>query len=194
MRRAGCLTQILLSLTLGLLGIGLVIALLNPWALHMGGRWTPFLMWRGLGTFRTGTGREYPLFLYIYPSAHSSRLRSSDGRRPTSGLSGYACLCTTPMQQLELSGTIYGSWQSADGALVTFRLLERRTARDHFTASNRGYIDLYGAWRGPDLVMDSHGSWVHPFRSGLRLDRPSLTLHPDDHWTCSAACAAGHVN
>ena len=189
MRRAGCLTRILLTLLLIALGGGALIALLNPWALHMGGRLTPLLMWRGFGTLRAKGGAEYPIYLYLYPSSHSSRLRL-DGLRPTGGLSGQACLCTSPIQLLDLSGTIYGGWRSTDGALIAFRLLEWRTARDRLLGyPDRGYIDLYGAWRGPNLVMDERGSWSHTFHSGLRLTQVSLTLHPDDHWTCNSACA-----
>src|SRR5581483_4815414 len=59
------------------------IVLLNPWAIHMGGRWTPLLTWTGTGKLVTVTG-TYPLLVTFSPSAHSSRLRL-DGLRPTSG-------------------------------------------------------------------------------------------------------------
>lgn len=72
-------------------------------------------------------------------------------------------------------------------------MLERRTVRDSIAGHiDRGYFDVIGSWRGPDLVMEARGDFSHPFRCGLRFDHASLTLHPDDHWTCKSACSASH--
>src|SRR5262249_46471245 len=100
-------------------------AALNPWAFHIGGRWTPVLTWWGSGTLVTKNGTEYPMFVMLFPAAHFSRLRM-DGVRPTGGVQGSACICTSPGTSLylKIGGTIYGGWQSTDGSVIGIRLLE----------------------------------------------------------------------
>lgn len=107
MQRAGCLARLILPLLLCGLGVAAVVALLNPWALHRGDRWTPLLTWRGFGTFGGKSGPAYPIFLSLYPPSNQSRLRL-DGRRATGGLQGQGCLCTSSLQYLELTGDVYG--------------------------------------------------------------------------------------
>ncbi len=166
--------------------IPLAIGVINPWALHIGGRWTPLLTWWGSGTL-ISKGGEYPLFITIYPSAHSSRLHLN-GRRPTGGVQGSACLCTSPgvSQYLKLSGTIYGGWSSTENSLMQVRLLEPTIVDVGQTRA--GYFDLTGEWRGSELILHAPGSWSRPFRSGLRIEGASVVLRWDPYWTCKSAC------
>lgn len=183
---------------LGWLGLGViavmvycVIALLNPWALHIGGQWTPFMYWTGTGKLVT-SGGTYPLLVTLYPSPHGSQLRL-DGLRPISGLHGQARLCTRQGSQiLDLTGTAYGGWRSTDGALMGFRLLERYTTRERLLGAipRRGYMDLFGYWHGPELVMNDRGAWSPPFRSGMTLKNASVTLKWGSKAEYDAACAA----
>jgi hypothetical protein len=188
-QRRGCLAN-LVWLTLFCVAIlYTVIAVTAPWAFHIGGRPTPLATWWGSGKLRTKDGIQYPLFVYLYPSSHFSRLRM-DGLRPTGGLKGMACLCTSPgvTQQLKLSGTIYGGWLSTEGTLMGFRLLEPKI----FDVGQRqGFFDLVGKWQGPELVMDDRGSPGSPFRSGLRIEHASVSLNWSGLWTtCNSACAS----
>lgn len=162
--------------------------LLNPWAIHIGGQWTPLLTWTGIGRLVTATG-DYPLLVTLNPSPHSSRLRL-DGLRPTGGLSGWGWLCTPQgaRVRLRVSGTIYGAWRSTDGALLEFRLLER--IKNFPTIQNGGYVDLFGYWHGPQLVMDDRGEWSKPFRFGLKIKHASMTLRSGSTSEFNAACAA----
>lgn len=172
-----------------------VIALLNPWALHIGGQWTPFMYWTGSGKLVTSDG-TYPLLVRLYPSPHGSQLRL-DGLRPISGVHGQAWLCTPKGSQfLDLTGTIYGGWRSTDGALTRFRLLERYTARERLLGEvpRRGYIDLYGYWDGPELAMNDRGSWSPPFRQGFTLKNASVTLKSGSKTDYNAACAANRAS
>jgi hypothetical protein len=163
-------------------------AAIMPWAFHIGGRWTPALTWWGSGRLVAKGGKEYPMFVMLYPGAHFSRLRF-DGRRPTGGIQGNACLCTSPgvSQYLKISGTIYGGWLSTDGSVIGLRLLEP-TIID-VGQQRAGYFDVIGRWQGPELVLDEGTSWSRPFRSGLRIDRAAVTLRWDPYWTCKSACA-----
>jgi hypothetical protein len=168
-----------------------VVVLLDPWAFHIGERWTPLLYWTGTGKLVTKRG-TYPLIVTLFPASHFSRLHL-DGLRPTGGIQGNALLCTSPgvTQNLDLSGTIYGGWRSTDGALMDFRLLERRTARDALVGSNnRGYFDLFGYWHGPQLRMDDRGEWSERFRSGLRVEHVSVILEWGRKADFNAACAS----
>jgi hypothetical protein len=102
-------------------------------------------------------------------------------------------LCTPQGNiHLTLSGTIFGGWRSTDGALMEFRLLEWRRARDQLlgTSAYRGYFNLFGYWHGPELVMNDRGEWSSPFRSGLRVKNASVTLTSGSKSEFDAACAA----
>jgi len=176
---------------IGALFYGAVLAL-NPWAFHIGGRWTPLLAWQGSGRLLTKGGVEYPLWVSFYPSSHFSRLHM-DGQRPTGGLQGSAWLCTSRgvTQQLKLSGTIYGGWRSTEGSLMAFRLLEPKIID---VGQRQGYFDLAGRWRGPELVMDDRGSVGSTFRSGLRIEHASVTLEWDSYSDFQAVCAGATNN
>ncbi len=168
-----------------------IVVLLNPWAFYMGGRWTPWLFWTGTGKLVTKSG-SYPLYVSLFPSRHSSRLHL-DGLRPTGGIWGNALLCTSPgvTQTLDVSGAIYGKWLSTDGSLMNIRLLEHRTGRDVIVGvNNRGYFNLLGYWRGPQLSMNDRGEWSAPFRSGLRIEHASVTLESGSKADFNAACAS----
>jgi hypothetical protein len=176
-----CLAAILC----GAVFYGVVVAL-DPWSLHIGGRWTPFLTWQGSGMLRTKGGSEYPLYIYFYPSSHFSRLHM-DGLRPTGGVQGSAWLCTSHgvTQRLTLSGTIYGGWRSTEGSLIGFRLLEPKIID---VGQRQGYFDLIGKWHGSELVMDDRGNTVSQFRSGLRIEHASVALNWSSYSDFKAVC------
>lgn len=163
------------------------MVLLNPWAIHMGGGWTPLLSWTGTGKLVTASG-TYPLLVTISPASHFSRLRL-DGVRPTGGVDGWGWLCTSEGKtiRLRLYGTIYGGWGSTDGALMEFRVLER--IQNLPTIQDGGYFDLVGYWRGPQLVLDDRNEWSRPFRSGLKIKHASVMLRPGSKSEFNAACA-----
>jgi hypothetical protein len=168
------------------LAYGVVVAL-DPWAVHIGGRWTPFLTWHGSGKLLTKSGVEYPLYVSFFPSSHFSQLHM-DGLRPTGGLQGSAWLCTSPgvTQYMTLSGTIYGGWRSTDDALMNFRLLEQKIVD---VGQGRGFFDLIGKWHGPQLVMDDRNHVPNAFRSGLKIEHASVTLEWSNWSDFKATCA-----
>ncbi|HMF92283.1 MAG TPA: hypothetical protein VKL40_16680 [Candidatus Angelobacter sp.] len=202
-QRRGSLLKSLFVLVLCGAVVYAVVVALGPWAVHIGGRSTPLLYWHGSGKLRTKGGAEYPLYVLFYPSPTFSRLQR-EGLRPTGGLQGSAWLCTSRgvTQRLKLSGTIYGGWSSTEGSLMAFRLLEPKPID---LGQGQGYFDLAGKWRGPQLVMDDHpsppkaggpgtpmddrGSVGGQFRSGLRIEHPSVTLDWEDFRIFEAVCA-----
>jgi hypothetical protein len=60
--RLGCLGQ-LLMLALILVGVGLLYAILTPWAFFMGGNFHPLGSWAGWGLMKSKTAGDYVLFL-----------------------------------------------------------------------------------------------------------------------------------
>ncbi|MGH9731782.1 MAG: hypothetical protein ACRD4A_08780 [Candidatus Acidiferrales bacterium] len=188
--RRGCLTKLFSLLLVGILGGALLyglVAITDPWSFHIGGRWTPLLTWHGYGELLTKNGTEYPLYINFYPSSHFSRLHL-EGLRPTGGLQGGGWLCTSPgvMQRLTLSGTIYGGWRSTEGSLMAFRLLEPIIFS---TGQRRGFFDLAGRWKGPELVMTGKGV-PDTFRSGVRIEGASVAFDWGSYSEFKAACAA----
>jgi len=190
-RRHGCVAQLLGLVILCLAVVYAVAAITAPWSFHIGGVPTPLLYWSGSGILRAKDG-TYPLYMLLYPDAHFSRLRL-DGLRPTGGVQGSASLCTSPgvIQYLKLSGTIYGGWSSTEDSLISVRLLETK----YFDVGQRqGYFDLYGRWRGPQLVMDDRGAWASTFRSGVRIEHASVTLNRAGYSDFKTACASAAAN
>ena len=168
-----------------------MMAITAPWAFHIGGRWTPLLTWTGSGNLVTKHG-TYPLYVSINPSSHFSRLHS-DGLRPTGGVKGSGWLCTSPgvTQYLDLTGTIYGGWQSTEGSLMGVRMLEHRVFN---TGQSRGYFDLYGYWHGPQLTMSDRGHPSPAFRSGLKIENASVTFNWGSYSDFKAECARAKKN
>jgi hypothetical protein len=169
----------------GALVYGLV-AVTSPWAFHIGGRWTPLLYWSGSGQLVT-TATSTPLYLYLYPASHFSHLHL-DGLRPTGGVIGKAWLCTSPgvMQYLTMSGTIYGGWRSTEASLMSVRFVEPTVIN---LGQRQGYFDLFGRWKGRQLVMNDRGHVSGTFRSGLKVDHASVTLDYASYSDFKAQCA-----
>ena len=141
-----------------------LVVVLAPWAVHIGGRWTPLLSREGWGNLATKGGQHSLLFVSFFASSHFSRLHM-DGLHPRGGVQGYGWLCTSPraMQRLRLSGTIFGAWRSTEGSLLAFRLLEPKIID---VGHRQGFFDLIGRWKGPELVMDGRNTVGGLFRSG----------------------------
>ncbi len=186
-QRRGCLANLVGLLVLGVVVVYALAAVTSPWSFHIGGRWTPLLYWSGSGQLVTRSG-TYPLYVSFFPASHFSQLHL-DGLRPTGGVQGSGWLCTSPgvMQQLKLGGTIYGGWRSTEGSLMAFRLNEPRV----FDVGQRqGYFDLYGRWQGQQLVMNDRGRYSGPFRSGVKIERASVTFDWGRYADFKAMCAS----
>jgi hypothetical protein len=186
-RRRGCISQLFLLVMLCVAVVYVVAAITSPWAFHINGVPTPLLYWSGSGTLHAKSG-TYPLYVLLYPAPHFSRLRL-DGLRPTGGLQGTASLCTSRgvIQPLKVSGTMYNGWSSTEDSLITVRLLERKYLD---VGQRQGYFDLYGRWRGQQLILDDRGAWSTAYQSGVRIEHASVTLDRSGYSDFKAACAS----
>lgn len=190
--RLGCFGALLL----GVLAVLFITAIFTPWAFHIDGQFTP-AFWSGYGKLRTQAGDEYPLFINIFPDFRHgmSRLRLN-GQRPTAGIGGRGWLCSAPgvTQRLDLSGTIFGAYLSTDGNQMAFRLLDwRRPFQINY--QHQRYFDLYGRWRGPDLVMQDDGGWERGFHPGPhnQKDRASVTFARGNYSDFKSACSTASI-
>jgi len=151
-KRRGCIT----SLSGALLFAVAVILLIHPWALHMGGRWTPALTWHGGGTLESSSGARYLLFLEVWLDRERGRSAKA--------LAGRARLCTPDGEphELKVDGYVKGVWWNLEGRPVTFTFSNAKEAvpRLKFTLS--------GSWQGQRLVLEDQGSMALSFASDGR--------------------------
>jgi hypothetical protein len=156
----------LLLVMAGVLG---VIALLNPWALHMGNRLTPFGQWEGVGVVHSSSGARDALYLRI-----GLGLGTGPGRHPTGHSSNFdgEALLRTPQgetMRYSVSGSL-STWWSADGKPLSLRLVAQGT-------KPLQYFDLYGAFQGSQLILDDHGSSGRMFRPDGSIDPRGFQHH-----------------
>jgi hypothetical protein len=187
----GCLTKLILLLLVGCACAWALIVLLNPWALHIGGRSTPLLYWHGTGTVRSKDGKAYPLYVSFWPGRpqgfHGGGRR--EGKIIASHLSGDGWLCIAPgrTERMQLSGTMYGGYTSDRDSLLDFRLLEWRKAFS-INPQHRGFFDVAGTWHGQELVMDRPNEQGIKLNSGPFIDSATVTLRWASYSDFEAAC------
>jgi hypothetical protein len=125
----------------------------TPWALHIGGRFTPLTTWDGYGQVRATDGGKYVLFAHVQGGIIGTRGRvDCDGRGGCSNLHGSAKLCTEGGQTytFSLSGQV-NSWWSTDGARSGIDLTGGSP-----TALPEGWVvAFHGFWHGPALALAS---------------------------------------
>jgi hypothetical protein len=188
---SGCLMKLVLFGIAVTAGLWVLVVAMNPWALHIGGRSTPLLYWHGMGTVLAKSGKTYPLYASFWPGRPTgfSGGGRREGKRKSADLSGTGWLCVAPgtIEQMDISGDMYGGYTSDKDSLLDFRLLEWRKPFQ-MTVPNRGFFDVAGAWRGPELVMDRPGEQGIKFKSGLSIDNATVTLHWASYDEFEAAC------
>lgn len=195
-RKGGCLTGCLTKLVLWGAAAAVftwgVIVLLNPWALHMGGRQTPLLFWHGTGTVVADNGLKLPMYLTFWPGRPRRRMGARrEGKGWSADLSGVGWLCVAPgkPERMDVSGTMYGGYTDSSNSLFAFRLLEWRQPFQ-INYPYRGFFDLAGMWHGQELVMDRPQEQGLKFKSGLFVDHATVTLRWASYDEFERACRA----
>ena len=188
----GCLGKLVLWAAVLLVCIWAFMAAMNPWALHMGRRTTPFLFWHGAGTVIAKDGKKYQLYVSFSPGRPQGfrGIGRREGKTVSADLTGTGWLCVKPgvIQRLNLSGTMYGGYASSDQSLFDFRLLEWRKPFSIDPQTNRGFFDIAGMWRGTDLVMDRPNEQGVRFLTGPFIDNATVTLRPASYDEFQSAC------
>jgi len=186
----GCLAKLSLVIVCSMAVIYTVAALTNPWAFHIGGRWTLLLFWHGYGRLLAKSGAEYPLYLRFFPSYDTGvSTLNREELRPTGALRGSAALCTAPgvTQPLQVTGTVYSAWQTTEGSVMEFSLLEEKHLD---VAHETGVLDLVGSWRGPELAVEVPSDTGGSSGSGLQLAGATATLNWGSYAEFESACAS----
>jgi hypothetical protein len=180
-----------------LLALAVLIGL-NPWALHIGGRWTPALTWHGVGKLQSTSGVKYGLFLEVSVYMRSRR-RSSIGS--SDNLSGTAKICTPQgeIYPLNVRGYIKQVWLDVDRKPVTFYFYSLKDAQPQLN------FELFGSWQGQQLVLEDKGNMAMSFAPDGRAkgylvgqnspkENTSGTLHYATEDEFAGACNAKGSN
>ena len=136
-----------------LLSLLAVYALPDLWALHIGGRFTPFKTWDGWGVVRASSGGRYVLFTHLRGGVLlEAEGLSCDPLGGCESLHGSAKLCTEDgsVYSLSLRGAV-DAWWSTDGARTSVELEGRPLPKD-------GEAYFSGRWHGPALSLVSRGN------------------------------------
>jgi len=190
---SGCLTKLVLCAVIIVVGMWGLLVVMNPWALHIGGRSTPLLYWHGAGTVAAAGGKEFPLYLTFWPGEPQGF--SGGGRREGKGVSahlggtGWLCVAPHTVVTMSVSGTMYGGYTSDSNSLLDFRLLEWKRPFS-INPPMRGFFDLAGKWNGQELVLNRPNEQGIPFKSGLLIDQAVVTLRWANYEDFEAACGA----
>ena len=187
----GCLTRLLLWAVVGIVAMWGLVVLLNPWALHIGGRSTPLLYWHGAGIVMAEGGKGFPLYVTFWPDRPQGF--HGGGRREGKGVSahlqgtGWLCIAPGTVERMDLTGTMYGGYTSDSDSLLDFRLLEWRRPFS-INPPKRGFFDLAGSWNGTELVMNRPNAQGIPFKSGLFIHHAIVTFRWASYGEFEAEC------
>ncbi len=191
---SGCLTKLVLWTAFAVAAMWAFTVALNPWALHIGGRSTPLLYWHGTGTVRAKGSKALPLYVSFWPGRpqgfHGGGRREGKGVSAHLDGSGWLCIAPGNAERMNVSGTMYGGYLDDSNSLLDFRLLEWRRPFA-INPQKRGFFDVAGMWRGPELVMNRPNEQGIPFASGLFIDNAVITLRWASYAEFEAACNRG---
>jgi hypothetical protein len=135
-----------------LIAIYLIIMIVpTPWALHIGGRFTPTQQWNGVGQVRASNGGRYALFIHFTGTIAHGRRRSCSFRG-CDDMFGSAQLCTEKGQTyaFSLTGSVAG-WLTTNGSKTSIDI----TGGKPVQLPEGWVVALHGIWRGPALSLSS---------------------------------------
>jgi len=137
--------------------IFVVYILPTPWALHIGGKFTPLEQWDGVAAVTATNGGHYVLFAHLQGGLMGTRHPCSfTGGCDT--LHGNAKLCTEDGSTylLKLTGAVH-SWWSTDGANTTIDLTSN-------SLPDGWVVAFRGKWAGSVLPLaDTDNSFTEVF-------------------------------
>jgi hypothetical protein len=146
--KLGCLGLLVLLVIV----LAVVYIVPNPWALHIGGRFTPTESWQGYGAVKASNGGHYELYLSLRAGLLNGgeHGHASCSGRGCDSLSGSATLCTESGKTytFAVSGAVH-TWWSTDGAAASVDLTNSPPLPDGWV------VAWHGTWHGPALDLSS---------------------------------------
>ena len=149
----------------------------TPWAVHMGGRWTPMERWQGFGPIVASNGGRYYLMTDLQGGImirqRGGRMHPSCSQFGCDDLSGTGTLCTQSGRTytFDLRGRVHG-WLSTDGARVGLDL----TGGSPEPLGPGWVVAFHGTWDGPVLHMQSpDNSFTEKFTPAGRIRHVTST-------------------
>jgi len=166
----------------------LVSFLPSPWALHIGGRFTPLMRWDGYGPVRAGNGGHYLLFTHLQGGIVSNHADPRCSLRGCGTLSGSAQLCTKSGRtySFRLGGAMHG-WLTTDRSHTDINLSGGSPVP---LPHGRG-VAFHGTWHGPVLpVADTGGTFSRAFTPAGTIRK---TASPADAGTTRGTLRPGSM-
>jgi hypothetical protein len=142
----------LLRLLLILIVVALLAAFLPaPWAVDIGGHFSPAGEWDGYGQVRASSGGSYVLFTELHGGITNGDAAAC-GIRGCESLTGSAQLCTSSGQRYTfgLNGTVH-AWLNTNGASTDINL----TGGEPKALPHGQVVGFHGTWRGAVLPIAS---------------------------------------
>ncbi len=139
-------------LLVAILAVLVVTVGLTPWAVHMGGRWTPTMRWDGFGPIEASNGGRYLLFTDLHGGVAVSYGKMSCSGRGCDSLRGTAEICTASgkVHTFNLRGRVHG-WWTTDGARTSIHL----TGGKPWPLQAGWVVAFSGVWNGPEIELAS---------------------------------------
>jgi hypothetical protein len=136
----------------------IVYVLPTPWALHIGGKFTPLEKWDGVASVSATNGGRYVLFAHLQGGLIGTGHPVCSFTGGCNTLRGNAKLCAENGRtySLKLTGSVH-SWWSTDGASTTINLTSDALPDGRVVA-------FKGTWAGPELPLaDTDNSFTEAF-------------------------------
>ena len=195
--RLGCLGQ-LLMLALILVGVGLLYAVLTPWAFFMGGNFHPLGYWEGWGLMKSKTAGDYVLFVRLSPTVYGHQMF------PAWDLKGNAYLCTPKGERftLRLGGDMPRKFYVNSLGQPIHLWMDNWRATLPVGAQRRPSIRIDGHWAPSEVIADDHKSLSTAFlpdgtlrahgsyANSSQTELIQVTLHEGSYSSFEAACQA----
>jgi hypothetical protein len=141
-----------IKLILLVVAVALIVLVVPiPWAVHIGGRFTPTESWDGYGQVTASNGGRYVLFTHLHGGIIHGRSESCSFEG-CDNMDGTARLCTESGQtySFSLSGGVSG-WLSTDNAATRVDL----AGGTPVPLPSGWVVALRGRWHGPALELSS---------------------------------------
>jgi hypothetical protein len=148
-------------LLIAVLAVLVFVVLPTPWALHIGGRFTPSGEWDGYGAVQASNGGHYLLFTQLRGGLLAGHGYSGCGLTGCDSLFGSARLCTQGGQDytFRLGGAVH-SWLGTNGARTDISL----TGGTPTALPDSWVVAFHGTWHGPELPLaNTDGSFTEVF-------------------------------